>query len=210
MSRENLAMRRPGTQFSADGLALSWPLGGERDVVHFPPEKRSERILQRIARGSIEEVDDQPTTPAETDDRVYRLLTGDEARRHKAEPAGPVIRYVYRRDDGTTANATVNQAGETEEFVDGQKRAVEFAEEQRQVEIDRQIAAETKAASKPAKESPEPSREERVAAHQQQAETDKIAFREEQRHEEFARRGEESTPRDKQTVVTRTVQTKRQ
>ena len=91
----NLAMRLPGTQFSADNLDLSWPLGGEREVKSVPDEGMSLRIKLRIAEGNIVIVDDEPTEVLGSQAREYRLLTGAEARAHMAEPAGPVTRVVY-------------------------------------------------------------------------------------------------------------------
>jgi hypothetical protein len=211
----NIAMRRPGTQFSGDGLSLSWPLGGERQVVSFPPEKRTPRIIQRIAQGQIIEVNDEPTDVAGDEARSYRLLTGDEARAHKAEPAGPVVRFIYTREDGSTVNAESQLVDETDEYKKGQEKAAQFAAEQRQAEIDRQIAAEKEAAEADKPEDEPLSKEAQVAAHQRQAAVDKIALQQERdaaayekMEKEKQRRGEEM-PKGKQTVVARPVETKR-
>lgn len=92
----NLAMRQPGSQFTEGVTAISWPIGGEREVVAVPDEDMTLRIRRRIAEGQIVITDDKPTTSADTDAREYKLLTGEEARKRIAEPAGPVTRVVYR------------------------------------------------------------------------------------------------------------------
>jgi hypothetical protein len=91
----NLAMREPGHQFSGDGLDLSWPQSGEREIVAWPEEKMTLRIKRRIAEGQIVITNDKPTKSAEGTARTYTLLTGEDARKRMAEPAGPVTRVVY-------------------------------------------------------------------------------------------------------------------
>jgi hypothetical protein len=89
---DNLAMAKPGHHFVADGLQLSWPIGGERQVVYFPPEQRSRRIQNRIVNGAIVETNDEPTIPPPEVVEGPRLFIGDEARKRLREPAPPVTR----------------------------------------------------------------------------------------------------------------------
>lgn len=152
----NLAMRLPATQFSRDGLDLSWPLGGEREVVAVPEEKMTLGIRRRIAEGSIVIVDDAPTKSAEGDARVYRLLTGKEARDHFNEPAGPVTRVVYRPatpEDERDYQLEVQDAQTASDlFVEAQDAKAKAAEEahaaisKRQAEAEKKAAAEAKKA----------------------------------------------------------------
>ena len=154
----NLAMRQPATQFSADGLELSWPLGGEREVVAWPEDKMSLRIKRRIAEGSIVIVDDKPTKSTQQNVREYRLLTGEDARKHMAEPAGPVTRIVYApawpEDDREYQREVQDVRTDSERFVEAQAAAAEAAEERHAANTKAQIEAE-KEAEKAAKEAPE-------------------------------------------------------
>jgi hypothetical protein len=151
----NLAMRRPGTQFSADGLDLAWPLGGEREVVAVPDENLTIRIRRRIAEGSIQIVDDKPTKEVDNQARVYRLLTGEEARKHFEEPAGPVTRVVYHPatpDDEKDRQLEVQVAqDQSDRAREAAADRVRQAEEEQAARTKRQVAAEKKAA-KAAKE----------------------------------------------------------
>ena len=128
----NLAMRLPGTQFSADNLDLSWPLGGEREVKFVPDEGMSLRIKLRIAEGNIVIVDDEPTEVLGSQAREYRLLTGAEARAHMAEPAGPVTRVVYHPatpEDEKDYQLEVQEVQtESDRFIETQRSQAEAAE----------------------------------------------------------------------------------
>lgn len=146
----NLAMRLPATQFSADGLDLAWPLGGEREVVAVPDEKLTLRIRRRIAEGNIVITDDAPTKEIDNQAREYRLLTGEEARKHMAEPAGPVTRVVYHPatpEDEQDYQLEVNEARtDSELFVQAQKAAADAAEKTHAEATKRQVKAEKEAA----------------------------------------------------------------
>lgn len=154
----NLAMRQPASQFSSDGVDLSWPLGGEREVVAVPDEKMTLRIKRRVAEGQIVIVDDKPTKSAGEGEREYRLLTGEDARKHMAEPAGPVTRIVYApavADDQRMRQLEVHSVlTDSERYQEAQRAAVEAGEEahaaigkaQAQAEKDAEKAA--KAAAK--------------------------------------------------------------
>lgn len=224
---DKLAMRRPGSQFSGDGLALSWALGGEREVKEFPRDKRTPRITQRIAQGQIVEVDDPVTETVDTEARVYRLLDGDEARAHKAKPAGPVVRYVYQRDDGTISEASVQEPHETDKYNEGVQRAAEQAEETSNLIAKQQVAGAKEIAKRKAedakKEKDAPSRFDIIGQQQQEAETDKIALSEERSRAAIAEQAEahkakaqEAAKKEKvegrpgQTVTGRDIQTRRQ
>lgn len=150
----NLAMRRPGTQFSADDIDLSWPIGGEREVRAVPEEKMTLRVRRRIAEGSIQITDDKPTPSHDNDAREYVLLTGEEARRRMAEPAGPVTRVVYHQstpEDERGYNVEVVDvaaAEESREDAERIKRHAELADMQadiakRQSDAERAAKAET-------------------------------------------------------------------
>lgn len=150
----NLAMRQPGTQFSADGLDLSWPIGGEREVVAWPDENMTLRIRRRIAEGQISITDDAPTKSVANTAREYRLLTGEEARKHFLEPAGPVTRVVYEPgvevspDDYQREVQTVQDP--SARFIEAQAEAMKAAEERSAEIAKRQVAAEKAAAKKAA------------------------------------------------------------
>lgn len=147
----NLAMRLPGTMFSGDGLDVSWPLGGEREVVAKTEEEMTLRIRQRIAEGNIVIVDDAPTKGPDNQSREYRLLTGDEAREHMAEPAGPVTRVVYHPatpDDEKEYQLEVKEVqADSPLYVASQQAAAEAAEAAH-AEVARRQADAEKAADK--------------------------------------------------------------
>lgn len=146
----NLAMRQPATQFSADGLDLSWPLGGDREVVAWPDEKMSLRIKRRIAEGSIVIVDDKPTKTIEQNTREYRLLTGEEARERMAEPAGPVTRVVYHpatpEDEREYQREVQDVVTESPRAIEAREAAAAAAEERHAATVKAQIKAEKEAA----------------------------------------------------------------
>jgi hypothetical protein len=89
---DNLTMAKPGHAVTMDGLHLSWPHGGEREIVYFPPKMRSRRIQNRIVNGVIMETDDPPTGPTIDVVQAPKLFTGEEARKLRAQPAGEVTR----------------------------------------------------------------------------------------------------------------------
>jgi hypothetical protein len=95
-------MAKPGTQFSGDGISLSWPRKrdgspGIREVREIPPGRRSGRVRRMILEGSIAEVDLPVTEELEPEVKPVRLFAGGsrEALRRMREPAGPVIRQVF-------------------------------------------------------------------------------------------------------------------
>lgn len=145
----NLAMRMPGTLFSGDGLDLSWPLNGEREVVAKSEEEMTLRVRQRIAEGNIVIVDDAPTKGPDNQSREYRLLTGEEARKHMAEPAGPVTRVVYHpatpEDEQDYQLEVQSVRTNSPTFIAAQKAAAEEAETAHAELVQRQVDAEKKA-----------------------------------------------------------------
>lgn len=99
---DNIAMGKPGTQFSGDGISLSWPeqRNGEpglREVIEVPPGKRSGRVRRMIVDGAIVETDLPVTPVVPTGLAVREIFEGGsrEALRRMREPAGPVIRKVF-------------------------------------------------------------------------------------------------------------------
>ena len=73
----NLAMRQPGTQFSGDGLDLSWPIGGEREVIAVADEELTLRVRRRIAEGQIVITDDKATKPETAAQEQKKEMTVD-------------------------------------------------------------------------------------------------------------------------------------
>lgn len=228
MSTARLAMRRPGTQFSGDGLSLSWPLGGEREVIEFSGV-RTPRITQRIAQGQIVEVQDPITPKPDEETRTYRLLTGEEARAHKSEPPGPVTRFVYTRGGRVVGES--HEAHESDRYLSGQEEAAAEAAEARAAGIKKQIAVERKvaelAAARDGVEVPSQPlpMDQRYGADQAIADADKVAHAHESRNAAATaqaerdakstkaaatRTEEEPQPKNRQTVVARDVKTIRQ
>jgi len=98
MPGKNLAMAREGTQFSGDGVNLSWGLGGPREISP-KPEFLSRRLQLRIANGYIVETDDEATVPL-PEDRHSKVLFGDRAREVFDQPPGQVkVRAAIRTSD---------------------------------------------------------------------------------------------------------------
>lgn len=158
----NLAMRQPGTLFVGDGVDLSWPIGGDREVIAVDEDKMSLRIRRQIAEGHIAIVDDKPTKKAEGDAREYKLLTGEEARKVFDEPAGPVTRVIYEPvefEEHTVESAMFDPLSERAKK--SMEAAAKAAEENSQAIAKRQAAAEKQAAkeaseAKPEEEVPDP------------------------------------------------------
>lgn len=104
---DNLAMAKPGHAVTMDGLHLSWPIGGERQVVYFPPERRTRRILNRIVNGVIVETTDEPTEPVSEGVTTPQVYTGQEARDRLSQPAAPVTRSQADPDTKTIVQVPV-------------------------------------------------------------------------------------------------------
>ncbi len=122
---DNIAMAREGTQFTADGISISWPWNGVRQVMRIPAPDRPLSFRRRVAEGHIVETD-LPATDVYEPGKIsdYRLLTGEEARRHKAIPAGPVIPVAeYLRYGDEAVNFYAQQ-----EELSALQREVAFAE----------------------------------------------------------------------------------
>ncbi|MGV0984976.1 MAG: hypothetical protein ACOYB2_10505 [Limnohabitans sp.] len=99
---DKIAMARPGTQFSGDGLSLSWPKNrdgtpGIREVKEVPPGKRSGRVKRMLVDGAMVEVDLPTTAETPVPESNRKLYAGGsrEALRRMREPAGPVVRQVF-------------------------------------------------------------------------------------------------------------------
>ena len=87
-----LTMAHEGHLIAFENIALSWPMGGIREVIDIPEDKRGPRLKKCIFDGRVIETD-LPLTATE-DAPAPRLLQGEEARRHFEEPAGPTIRVI--------------------------------------------------------------------------------------------------------------------
>lgn len=87
-----IAMAREGSQYSRNGISLSWPFGGEREVISLKEVPLD--IERAIVEGRIAKVT-LPVTKRAAPEATQRLLTGDEARAHKAIPAPPVTRSKF-------------------------------------------------------------------------------------------------------------------
>ena len=89
--KRRYAMGNPKTLFVGDGISLSWPWGGQREVIEIDdadfPEGLPPRFRARIAEGSIAEVD-LPVTNELRTVAPQKLYSGAEARAILAEPAG--------------------------------------------------------------------------------------------------------------------------
>ena len=146
-------MRQPATQFSADGLDLSWPLGGEREVVAVPEDALTLRIRLRIAEGHIVIVNDEATKKIDEGVPANRLMTGEDARKHMAEPAGPVTRIVYApAEEDREYQIEVQDARMDSPLYEESVKARAEAAEAAHAEIGKRQAKAEKEAEKAAKE----------------------------------------------------------
>jgi len=105
----NYKMAKPGHHFSEGGINLSWGVGRDAsDVISVPLAGQPARFAQRVLAGVIVETKDPVTAPEGLADvREYRLLTGEEARAHKAQPAGVVTRSVFNPVSGELMNVEI-------------------------------------------------------------------------------------------------------
>ena len=87
-----LTMAREGSLVAFENVSLSWPMGGIREVIDLPEDKRGPRLKRNIFDGRVIETDLPVTAPG--DAPAPRLLQGEEALRHFEEPAGPTVRVV--------------------------------------------------------------------------------------------------------------------
>ena len=113
----NYKMAQTGHGFTEGKVNLSWGVGRESsDVISVPLAEQTGRFKQRVLAGVIVETKD-PVTGAEavTDVREYRLMTGDEARAHKAIPAGPVTRNVFNPVTGELMSVEIGSTRILEE-----------------------------------------------------------------------------------------------
>jgi hypothetical protein len=113
----NYKMAKPGHSFSEGRIDLSWGIGRESsDVISLSPTEQSARFKQRVLAGVIVETKDPVTdNKVITDTREYRLMTGDEARAHKAIPAGPVTRNVFNPVTGELMSVEIGSTRILEE-----------------------------------------------------------------------------------------------
>lgn len=120
-----LAMGREASQFSADGISVSWPQGGRREVVEMPPGRRSMRIKRMVTEGFLVEVDGPATklpNKVTGDERIPyedRLMAGNSprARESLAQAAGPVVRKVFVRP-GSSMEAALSASPERSPWPD--------------------------------------------------------------------------------------------
>lgn len=85
------ALAHEGRLYHDQGISISWPHGGQREVVEVGDQPPGGRFRDAVAQGYLVEVDDEPTKPSGPAETPYVLYTGEEARAKLAEPAGPVI-----------------------------------------------------------------------------------------------------------------------
>lgn len=104
------AMAVEGTAFIRDGIDLSWPAGGVRDVIEFDPAAFGGDLpmafRMRLLNDVIVETDDPPNK-AVTEETPYRVYEGAEAREIKEEPAGPVIVMSHGRQSRVETEVTL-------------------------------------------------------------------------------------------------------
>lgn len=99
MTVKRYAMAKEGNTFLGEGINLSWPYNGEREVVELEEKSLPGRFRQRVANGVIEEVIEEITKPS-VEPTPYRLLTREEAKAHMAIPPGPVVVTRHNRQTG--------------------------------------------------------------------------------------------------------------
>jgi hypothetical protein len=92
-----LAMAREGKGYFGDGIDLSWPIGGEREVIEVSEDQAEWpfRLRERFMNGSIVEVgDDADVTPRRVAPEMGRLMLGGspEALAHVGVPAPSMVR----------------------------------------------------------------------------------------------------------------------
>lgn len=85
---ENLAMAREGTQYSdpMGRYSLSWPYGGEREVIQIPHDERDGRLERRVTEGFIEETEDAANKEMGGALANAVVLTGEAAKEHMKIP----------------------------------------------------------------------------------------------------------------------------
>lgn len=105
----NYQMGRPGSMFVDGEINIAWGANREEsDVQSVPKDMQTPRFQQRVLAGVIVETKRPATNASPLDIGSRRLMTGEEARAHKAEPAGPVLRRVW--DAGTRDTKLVEMA----------------------------------------------------------------------------------------------------
>lgn len=113
---DNIAMAKPGTQFSGDGISISWSRNldgtpGRRDVRAVPPGRRSPRVRRMMIGDErtgpkIVEVEDEATPETQMVTRgtsgprrpiSERLFGGGtpEAKRVFDATSGPIVRRIF-------------------------------------------------------------------------------------------------------------------
>jgi hypothetical protein len=88
--KKRYAMTIEGSAFIRDGVDLSWPQGGARDVVELEEDDLSDAFRMRLMNRVIAEVD-EPANKLAFEPTPYKVFEGDEARKIMSEPAGPVV-----------------------------------------------------------------------------------------------------------------------
>jgi hypothetical protein len=120
----NYRMAAPGHSFVEGPVNLSWGIGrASSDVINLPYAEQSGRFKERVLAGVIVETKDRVTTAPDPDVREYRLMTGDEARAHKAIPAGPVTRSVYNPVTGEMSEVEIKAPRELKAAISAEEAA---------------------------------------------------------------------------------------
>lgn len=114
MSLKRYAMAKEGSMFVGDGVSLSWPFNGEREVVELEERSLPSRLRHRVANGIVAEVTDEPTKKA-VEPTPYKLSTGAEAKAIMEQPAGPVKVIRHNRHTGEVKEVVVRETRPTPE-----------------------------------------------------------------------------------------------
>lgn len=107
------AMAAEGSAFCRDGIDLSWPRGGAREVIELDPKAAPESFRLRVHHGVIEEVEGLEATKVMDAPTPYRLYEGEEARAVRAEPAAPVVVTQHSRRAQTSTRVTLSDSRDT-------------------------------------------------------------------------------------------------
>jgi hypothetical protein len=110
--KKRYAMAQEGSAFIRDGVDLSWPQGGQREVVELESDDLSTAFKMRLMNGVIAEVEDEATKLA-VEPTPYRVYEGEEARRVMEEPAGPVTVKQHGRQSTVVREVTLLDSRET-------------------------------------------------------------------------------------------------
>lgn len=102
--QQNVKLTGQGRSYTQSGVNISWPYGREASEVAAPPSngRWPREVQEAVLSGKLAYTDGDATPSNAQGVGVARVLSRKEARERNAQPAGPVVMRV-RRKDGTTA-----------------------------------------------------------------------------------------------------------